>query len=153
MNAKLLFAATLGLAIASSWAVADEAPVTRASVIADYQQAAQAGNLHRNDYADELASRAAPGSQATREQVTTALKAPRDPRLVGPLRSRTYNPLGTDLMRDPIYTRADVKAGVVEARAEHALRPAGEAGDQSLAPAPRRELPAFLAARLHRSGG
>jgi hypothetical protein len=153
MNAKLLFAATMGLALASSLALADEAPSTRAAVIADYQQAAQAGTLHRNDYADELAARPAPGAQLTREQVITSLAAPRDPRLVGPLRSRSYNQFGTDLMRAPIYTRADVKAEVLEARAEHALRPAGEAGDTNPAAAPRRELPRFLAARLHRTGG
>ena len=150
MNAKLLFATTMGLALASSLALAEEAPVTRAAVIADYQQAARAGQLHRNDYFDELASRPAPESQVPRAQVLAELKAPRDPRLIGPLLSRNYNQFGTELMREPIYSRADVKADVLQARAEHTLRPAGEAGDLYVAAAPRRELPAFLARRTQR---
>jgi hypothetical protein len=45
MNAKLLFS-TMALAVASTCALADEAPapVSRATVIADYQHAARAGN-------------------------------------------------------------------------------------------------------------
>jgi hypothetical protein len=81
------------------------------------------------------------------------LKAPANPRLVGPLRNRTYNPSGTETMREPIYARSDVKAEVLEARTEHTLRPAGEAGDLYIAATPRREAPAFLAARSKRSGG
>ena len=42
MNSKFLFATTLGLALASSWALADEG-TTRAAVVADTQQAARAG--------------------------------------------------------------------------------------------------------------
>jgi hypothetical protein len=152
MNSKFLFATTLGLALASSWALADEGSPTRAAVVADTQQAARAGKLHRTDYDDELASRPAAGSTVSREQVVAALKAPADPRIVGPLRSRNYNPYGTETMREPIYNRADVKADVLEARAAHTLRPAGEAGDMDVAAAPRRELPAFLAARRQRSG-
>ena len=153
MNAKHILAATMGLALASSLSLAEEAPVTRAAVIADYQQAARAGQLHRNDYADELASRPPQGSsQVAREQVVAQLKSPTDARLVGPLRNRTYNPFGTELMQDPIYTRAEVKADVLQARSEHALRPAGEAGDLPVAAAPRREAPAFLAGRLTRHG-
>ena len=150
MNAKLLYAATLGLALASSLALADEAPITRAAVIADFQQAARAGQLHRNDYADELASRPPLESQVPRAQVLAELMAPRDPRLVGPLRNRSYNQFGTELMREPIYSRADVKADVLQARAEHTLRPAGEAGDLYVAATPRREVPAFLARLTHR---
>ena len=150
MNSKFLFATTLGLALASSWALADEG-TTRAAVKADTQQAARAGKLHRTDYDDDLASRPAPGSSVSREQVVAALKTPTDARLVGPLRSRNYNPYGTETMRQPIYNRADVKADVLEARAAHTLRPAGEAGDLDVAAAPRRELPAFLAARRHGS--
>jgi len=154
MNANLLFAATMGLALTSSLALADEPPSnTRAAVIAEYQQAARAGTLHRTDYDDELASRPAAASQVTREQVVAALKAPADPRLVGPLRSRSYNQFGTELMRAPIYSRTDVKSDVLEARADHALRPAGEAGDQLVATAPRREAPRVLAGWLRRNGG
>ena len=152
MNAKLLFATTMGLALACSFSLAEESTITRAAVIADYQQAARAGQLHRNDYADELASRPPQGSQVAREEVVAKLKSPTDPRLVGPLRNRTYNPFGTELMQDPIYSRAEVKADVLQARSEHALRPAGEAGDLPIAAAPRRAVPAFLAGRLTRHG-
>lgn len=149
MNAKLLFATTMVLALASALALADEAPITRAAVIADYQQAARAGQLHRNDYADELASRPAPESQVARAEVLAKLTAPTDPRLVGPLRSRSYNQFGTDLMREPIYSRADIKADVLQARTEHTLRPAGEAGDSYVEATPRRRVPAFLAGLAH----
>lgn len=152
MNAKLLFVTTIGLAIASPWALADETPLTRAAVIADYQQAARAGKLHRTDWDDELAARPAATSQVTREQVVAGLKAPTDPRLVGPLRSRTYNPFGTELMGDPVYTRDEVKAAVLQARAENTLRPAGEAGDVYVATTPRRDLPGFLAGLIRRNG-
>ena len=147
-----MYFVSIGLAAASSWALADETPVTRAAVIAEYQQAARAGKLHRTDWDDELAARPASGSQVTREQVVAGLKSPTDPRLVGPLRSRTYNPFGTELMGDPVYTRDEVKAAVLQARAENTLRPAGEAGDVYVATTPRRDLPGFLAGRFPRSG-
>jgi len=79
------------------------------------------------------------------------LQTPRDARLVGPLRSRTYNPYGVETMRDPIVSRADVKADVLAARAEHSLRPAGEAGDLWVAATTtRREAPHQVA--LQRTG-
>jgi hypothetical protein len=46
--------------------------------------------------------------------VNAKLKAASDQRLVGPLRSRTYNQFGTEPMRAPIHTRAEVKAEVLE---------------------------------------
>ena len=152
MNAKLLISTSMGLALASSLALAEEAPITRAAVITDYQQAARAGQLHRNDYADELASRPPQGSHVMRERVVAELKSPTDPRLVGPLRNRTYNQFGTELMDNPIYTRAEVKADVLQARSEHALRPAGESDDLPVAATRRREVPSFLAGRLTRPG-
>ena len=60
---------------------------------------------------------------ARKDTVNAKLKAPSDQRLVGPLRSRTYNQFGTEPMRAPIHTRAEVKAEVLEARTEHTLRP------------------------------
>jgi len=152
MNARFLFATTLGLAVASSWALADEAPVSRAAVAAEAQQATHAGTLHRTDYDDELAARPTTGSTVSRSAVIAAMNTPRDPRIVGPLRSRTYNPFGTETLRYPMYSRSEVKAAVLEARAEHTLRPAGEAGDLDVAAAPRREAPAILVGRLHRTG-
>ena len=128
MKANLVVA-TIGLALAASSTLASEAPASRAAVKAEFQQAQHAGKLHCTDYYDELASRPAPGTQTTRPEVVARLKAPRDPRLVGPLRSGTYNPFGTDLMRTPIYTRTEIKEDVLRARAQHALHPAGEAAE------------------------
>ncbi len=143
MNAKLLFAATLGLALVSPWVLAGETSATGTAATAD----AGAARFHHTDYDDELASRPAPGSLMRRQDVLQTLNAPADRRLVGPLRSRTYNPYGTETMRDPVYSRADVKSEVLEARAEHTLRPAGEAGDPYVVGAPRREAPRLLARR------
>ena len=51
MNAKLLYAATIALALASSFAFADEArPLTRADVVSQFNQAAANGTLRKNDY-------------------------------------------------------------------------------------------------------
>jgi len=150
MNNKLLFTATVGLALASSCALADEAPATRAAVIADYQQAAHNGTLHRTDYDDELAARPAAGSSVGRDQVVAALKAPADPRLVGPMRSRNYNPYGTEILRAPAVSRAEVKSEVLEARAEGTLRPAGEAESPVVtAHAPRQTPSLFAFLRRH----
>ena len=75
MNAKLLYATTLALALASSLAFAAEpAPLMRAQVVADYQQAAKAGTLHRTDYDDELAARPGPAVTRLRADVIALLK-------------------------------------------------------------------------------
>ena len=50
----------------------------------------------------------------------TAARA--DRRLVGPLRNRSYNPAGLEVLREPILARAQVKADVVAARADGSLR-------------------------------
>jgi hypothetical protein len=151
MNAKLLFAATLSLTLISPLATAVDTPAVRNAV--QVQQAVGASKLHHTDYDDELASRPASDSQVTRAEVRAALKAPTDPRLVGPLRSRTYNAYGAEILRGPAYRRAEIKSEVIEARAQHSLRPAGEAVEQSMTAAPPREAPRFLARRLHSSGG
>jgi len=145
MNTKLLYATTLGLALASSWALADEAPPSRASVNAEYQQAARSGTLHRTDWDDELASRPAAGSSVARDQVVAALKAPADPKLVGPLRNKTYNGYGTEIMRAPAVSRAEVKSQVLDARADGTLRPAGEAESPVVTARAPRRAPSLLA--------
>ena len=147
MNSKFLYAATVGLALASSYAFADEAPLGRADGIAQAQQAARSGTPHRTDWDDELAARPAAGSSVARDQVLAALKAPADARLVGPLRNKTYNPYGTEAMRAPVVSRAEVKSQVLAARADGTLRPAGEAESPVVvahAPRPVPSLFAFL---------
>jgi len=130
MNAKILYAVTVALAAAgSTCALADEAaPVTRASVIADYQQAARAGTLHRTDWSDELAARPHITEARPRDAVVADMEAAKADRrrLSGPLRDRSYNPYGTEILNKSTLARDDVKAEVLEARAEGTLRPAGE---------------------------
>ncbi|HEY9066623.1 MAG TPA: DUF4148 domain-containing protein [Burkholderiaceae bacterium] len=55
MNAKLLFIATVAVSLASTLAMADEAPLTRTQVIAELNQAAANGTLPRPDYDDDRA--------------------------------------------------------------------------------------------------
>lgn len=52
MNSKLLYAATLAVSLISTLAMADEAPLTRAQVNAETQQAIANGTLRRTDYDD-----------------------------------------------------------------------------------------------------
>jgi hypothetical protein len=153
MNAKLLYAATVGLALISPLAVADDTAAAANPVSIDSQKAVGAATLHHSDYDDELAARPTPGSQMKRDAVVAALKTPADRRLVGPLRSKTYNAYGTEIMRGPAYSRAEIKSEVLEARAQHALRPAGEAVDQPDAAAPGRDASSFAMRRVRRSGG
>ena len=145
MNTKLLYAATVGLALASSYALADDAAVGRADGIAQPRQAATSATPHRTDWDDELAARPAAGPSIARDKVLAALKAPADPRLVGPLRNRSYNPYGTETMRAPAVSRAEVQTQVLEARADGTLRPAGEAESPVVVAHAARRVPSLLA--------
>lgn len=153
MNAKLLFAVTASLALVSPLAMADDTAAPGKAVTIDSQKAFGAARLHHTDYDDELAARPTPESQVNRDAVLAALKTPADRRLIGPLRSKTYNAYGTETMREPTYSRAEVKSEVLEARAHHALRPAGEAVDQPGTAAPGGDEPRYVVRRLHSSGG
>jgi hypothetical protein len=118
MNAKLLFAATVAVSLASTLAMADEAPLTRAQVIADLNQAAANGTLQKTDYDFDKVQPAATFSAKSREQVVAELAAAkrRNPLLANDsLRSRTYNQFGTELLQPSTLARADVKADVVQA--------------------------------------
>ena len=116
MNAKLLFLATVAVSLASTLAMADEAPLTRAQVVGELNQAAASGTLQRTDYDFDKAP--ATVSTKSREQVVAELAAAKRP---NPLlvslsdRSRTYNQFGTELLRPPTLARAEVKAEVVQA--------------------------------------
>ena len=123
MNARILYAATTLLALASSLAFAGEnvPPLTRAEVNKAWSQAAADGTLRRNDY-DYDAHDFKGTSTQTRAEVVAGLRAPRDPLLVGPLRNRSYNPGGTETLRVSTLPRADVKAGVIAAIREGTLR-------------------------------
>ena len=99
MNAKILYAATVALALASSLAVAQESrPLTRAEVNKAWAEAAADGTLRKNDYdydANDFKAR----STRTRAEVIAELRVPRDPALIGPLANRTYNPAGMETLR------------------------------------------------------
>jgi hypothetical protein len=126
-----VIAAVLTLASASvvQAQVAQDAPATRAAVIADFQKARASGQLHRTDLYDELASRAPAGSTQIRTDVKAQYRTAVVARqaLPGPLRSRNYNPYGAEILKPTVAMRADVKNEVLAARADHTLQPAGEA--------------------------
>ncbi|MEP6739052.1 MAG: DUF4148 domain-containing protein [Caldimonas sp.] len=133
MNAKLLFAATVALSIASTFAMADPAqPVTREQVLADYAASAANGTLRKNDY-DYAAHDFAGTSTKSRDQVVAEMVAARSGNtLVGPMRNKTYNLFGTETLRPAIYTRAEVKSEVLAARQDGTLRSSDYADDSTV---------------------
>lgn len=151
MNAKLLYAATVGLALASSFAWADPArSLSRDEVVAQYNQALASHTLRKTDYDYDLADRAVTPSLSRAEVVAELARARTATPLQGPLRSRSYNPYGRELLQASDVTRAEVKADVLLARqdgtlhrTEHdddqvfAARPASRVARPILATAPR----------------
>ena len=122
MNAKLLYAATVALALASSLAVAQESqPLTRAEVNKAWAQGAADGTLRKNDY-DYDAGDFKTAPTRSRADVIAELRAPRNPALIGPLANRTYNPAGMETLRVSTLPRAEVKAEVIAAIREGTLR-------------------------------
>jgi len=115
MNAKLLFAATVAVSLASTLAMAD--PLSREQVNAQYAAAAANGTLQRTDYDFDRADRA-PVSTKSRAQTASEYAAAKQP---NPLlvsqsdRSSMYNPFGAELRQPSTLARADVKADVVAA--------------------------------------
>ena len=82
MNAKILYVATVGLALASSFAFADPArSLTREEVVAQYNQALATHTLRKTDYDFDIADRTA-APAATRSDVLAELA-----------RARTATPL------------------------------------------------------------
>jgi len=157
MNAKILYAVTVAVAVTGSTCAlaGDEAPVTRASVVADYQQAVRAGTVHRTDWDDELAARPNIAEPRSRDAVLADMAAYRADRrrLLGPLRDRSYNSYGTDIFNKSTLARTDVKAEVLEARTEGTLRPAGEQDAVRSVARAHRATPAIFAGRQGARGG
>ena len=123
MNPKILFAGTVALALVSSLALAQEAqPLSRAQVFAEYSRAAADGTLHRTDY-DDVARGSAAASTRTRADVVAAMAAARNANtLVGPMRNRTYNAYGTEMLRPSTVTRKEVDTQVAGAVHDGNLR-------------------------------
>ena len=122
MNARLLFAATVSLAVASSFAFADEAqPLSREQVRAEYREAAASKTL-LNDYNFGEREIDATSTKTRAEVIADMAASRRANTLVGPMRNRTYNPGGTETLRPPSVSRAEVKTGVASAMREGTLR-------------------------------
>jgi hypothetical protein len=123
MNAKLLYAGTIALALVSSLAYGQQAkPLTRAEVAAEYSRAAAAGTLRNTEYADVERDRDVRSTQ-TRSDVVADMNASRQAnKLVGPMRNRTYNPYGSELNRASTVTRSNVKTEVGAAMRDGSLR-------------------------------
>ena len=133
MNAKLLYAATLALSLASTLALADEAdrPLTRRDVVADLHQAAANGTLRKTDY--DYDAHDYSGPSRARTQVVADLQAARAlPKLQGPLSDRSYNPFGRDVNLKSNLARADVQADLREAIAAGTLQRTDYDEDQAL---------------------
>ncbi len=135
MNAKLLFAATVAVSLASTLAMAaDQNPLTREQVISELNQAAANGTLQKTDYDYARADRTAVSSKS-REQVASELAAARapNPQLVSLSdKSRNYNPFGAELLRPSVVDRAQVKAEVVQALRDGSLPRTDYEYDQAL---------------------
>ena len=136
MNAKLLFAATVAVSALASFAsttvLADEvnAPLSRAQVVAQLDQARADGTLQKTDY--DVAGRV-PGTPLTRADVLAALAVKPSPLLANSSdRSRSYNPFGIEMIRASTMTRAQVKAETREAIATGTLPRTDYEYDQGL---------------------
>lgn len=125
MNSKFLYAATVAISLASSFALADEAPVSRAQVNTELKQAIASGSLQRTEYAPG-ADRTEPlaASTKTRGDVALELAQERAARkvLLGSNANRNYNPLGTQIFATSTLTRTEVKEDVREAAANGTLQ-------------------------------
>ena len=124
MNAKIPFAATVAVSLASALAMAaDQTPLTREQVVSELNQAATNGTLQKTDY-DYARIDSVAVSTKTREQVASELAASKQP---NPLivsqsdKSRNYNQFGTELLRPSTVERAQVKAEVAQALRDGSL--------------------------------
>lgn len=111
MNRKFLYAATVAVSLISTLAMADEAPLTRAQVNAEVQQARANGTLQRTDYISGAYRPEAVTSNVTRAQVGAELAQAKAARvgLVGPLTNSRYNPYGAEVLQTSTLARNGVK--------------------------------------------
>ena len=124
MNRKFLYAATVAVSLISTLAMADEAPLTRAQVNAEVQQARANGTLQRTDYISGAYRPEAVTSNVTRAQVGAELAQAKAARvgLVGPLTNSRYNPYGAEVLQTSTLARNGVKNEVRAAAANGTLQ-------------------------------
>lgn len=137
MNAKFLFAATVAVSalatFASTTVLADEinAPLTRAQVTAQLEQARANGTLQTTDYDFGAAGRSQSPSLSRSEVLATLAAKPNALLANSSARSRSYNPFGTELIQASTLTRAAVKTETLEAVANGTLPRTDYEYDQS----------------------
>ncbi len=137
MNAKLLFAATVAVSalatFASSTVLAGEinAPLTRAQVTAQLEQARANGTLQKTDYDFGVASRSESPSLSRSDVLATLATKPSALLANSSARNNNYNPFGTELMQASTVTRAAVKTETCEAVANGTLPRTDYEYDQS----------------------
>lgn len=124
MNSKFLYAATVAVSLISTLAMADEAPLTRAQVNAEVQQARANGTLQRTDYDNGSYRPEVITSNTTRAQVGAELAQAKAARssLVGPLADSRYNPYGAQVLQTSTLARSEVKNEVLAAAANGTLQ-------------------------------
>ncbi|MEO8060681.1 MAG: DUF4148 domain-containing protein [Burkholderiales bacterium] len=124
MNAKFLFAATVAVSalatFASTTVLADEinAPLTRAQVVAQFEQARADGTLQRTEYDFNNADRAVRSVRSRSDVVAEIAAAKTNPARVDHNSSLDANPFGADRYVASTLTRAQVKAETLEAIAQ-----------------------------------
>ena len=124
MNSKFLYAATIAVSLISTFAMADEAPPTRAQVNAETQAAIANGALRRSDYDVGSYRPQTITSNVSRAQVAAELAQDRTDRkaLIGPLADSRYNPYGTQVRETSTLARSEVKNEVRQAQANGTLQ-------------------------------
>jgi hypothetical protein len=124
MNAKLLFAATVAVSalatFASTTVLADEiqAPLTRAQVTAQFEQARADGTLQRTDYDGYNADRAVRSTRSRADVLAELAAAKLNPAWVDHNSSFDANPFAFERPFASTVTRAQVKAETREAVAK-----------------------------------
>ncbi|MEQ1685519.1 MAG: DUF4148 domain-containing protein [Burkholderiaceae bacterium] len=137
MNAKFLFAATVAVSalatFASTTVLADEinAPLTRAQVTAQLEQARANGTLQKTDYDFGAAARSESPAVSRSDVLATLAAKPSALLANSSARNRSYNPFGTELIQASTVSRAAVKTETREAVANGTLPRTDYEYDQS----------------------
>lgn len=137
MNAKFLFAATVAVSalatFASTTVLADEinAPLTRAQVTAQLEQARANGTLQKTDYDFGVAARSESPAVSRSDVLATLATKPSALLANSSARNRSYNPFGTELIQASTVSRAAVKTETREAVANGTLPRTDYEYDQS----------------------